>query len=74
MLGGSKGNAPGVHTSFGLMASAPLAFQQEHGWDMWEGSQATGTELLHGTHLQQKLFSLGAELRFTCSILSTDLV
>lgn len=40
---------PGVHTSFGLMASAPLAFQQEHAWDMWEGFQATGTELLHGT-------------------------
>lgn len=65
---------PSLHTSFGLIASAPLAFQQEHGWDKWEGSQATETELLDGTHLQHKLFSLGAELRSTFSILSTDLV
>lgn len=42
---------PGLHTSFGLIASAPLVFQQEHGWDMWEGSQATETELLDGTAL-----------------------
>lgn len=49
---------PGVHTSFGFVAPAPLAFQQEHGWDMWEGSQATGTELLDGTHLRHKVSAL----------------